>query len=217
MGARLRARLTYANAMSTIALFVALGGVSYAATQLPPGSVGTKQLRDQAVTGRKVAASTLGMRVVSQQTRTTLGAIRVRYATAATEAGSPHTLFRLGGVRLEAACRQTAPGASTDLVFYATAAEATTLDDTFGNDTGTDPHTPGAVTAGTLRFDLPAHVRTQLGGPGPDSTHYFRNAATAIFTSHSHTVVATIIAIADGTTGRCSANGAAYLADVISS
>ncbi|HVG68273.1 MAG TPA: hypothetical protein VM785_08750, partial [Gaiellales bacterium] len=60
----------------------------------------------------------------------------------------------------------------------------------------------------TLRFDLPAHVRTQLGGPGPDSTHYFRNAATAIFTSHSHTVVATIIAIADGTTGRCSANGA---------
>ena len=55
MGARLRARLTYANAMSTIALFVALGGVSYAATQLPPGSVGTKQLRDHAVTGRKVS------------------------------------------------------------------------------------------------------------------------------------------------------------------
>ena len=87
MGTRLRTRLTYANAMSTIALFVALGGVSYAATQLPPGSVGTKQLRDQAVTGRKVATSTLGMRVVSQQTRTTLGAIRVRYAAAATEAG----------------------------------------------------------------------------------------------------------------------------------
>ena len=94
---------------------------------------------------------------------------------------------------------------------------ATTLDDTFGNDTGTDPHTPGAVTAGTLRFDLPAGVRTQLGGPGPDPTHYFRNAATAIFTSRSHTVVGTIIAIADGTTGRCSANGAAYLADVVAS
>ena len=99
MGARLRARLTYANAMSTIALFVALGGVSYAATLLPPGSVGTKQIRGRAVTGRKVATSTLGMRVVSQQTRTALGAIRVRYAAAATESGSPRTLFRLGGVR----------------------------------------------------------------------------------------------------------------------
>ena len=106
MGARLRARLTYANAMSTIALFVALGGVSYAATQLPPGSVGTKQIRGRAVTGRKVATSTLGMRVVSQQTRSALGAIRVRYAAAATESGSPRTLFRLGGVRLEAGCRQ---------------------------------------------------------------------------------------------------------------
>ena len=96
--------------MSTIALFVALGGVSYAATQLPPGSVGTKQLRDQAVTGRKVATSTLGMRVVSQQTRTTLGAIRVRYAAAATEAGSPRTLFRLGGITSRSGLPADGPG-----------------------------------------------------------------------------------------------------------
>ena len=216
MGARLRARLTYANAMSTIALFVALGGVSYAATQLPPGSVGTKQLRDKAVTGRKVATSTLGIRGMSQQTKTSLGAVRIRYSNAATESGSARTLFRLGGLKLEATCQRTAPGSDTNLVFYATGSQAMTLDDTFGNDSGTDPHSPGAVTAGTLRFDLPAHQRTQLGGPGPDAGHYFRNAATAIFTSSSHTIVATIIAIADGTTGHCSANGAAYVADVIS-
>ena len=41
---QLRQRLTFANVVSCIALFVALGGVSYAATQLPKNSVGAKQL-----------------------------------------------------------------------------------------------------------------------------------------------------------------------------
>ena len=43
------------NAISLIALFVALGGTSYAAFSLPAGSVGTKQLRNGAVTSRKIA------------------------------------------------------------------------------------------------------------------------------------------------------------------
>ena len=42
-------RPTYANVMSSIALFVALGGASYAASSVAPGSVGTKQLRNGAV------------------------------------------------------------------------------------------------------------------------------------------------------------------------
>jgi hypothetical protein len=40
--------------MGIIALFVALGGTSYAATQLPPNSVGTKQIRAGAVTATKI-------------------------------------------------------------------------------------------------------------------------------------------------------------------
>jgi len=47
--------LTYANAAATIALFVALGGTSYAALSLPAGSVGTRQLRSGAVTEAKLA------------------------------------------------------------------------------------------------------------------------------------------------------------------
>jgi hypothetical protein len=50
-----RPRLSYANVASTLALVVALGGVSYAATELPAGSVGTKQLQDNAVISRKIA------------------------------------------------------------------------------------------------------------------------------------------------------------------
>jgi hypothetical protein len=42
-----------------IALFTALGGVSYAAVKLPANSVGTKQLKNGAVTGRKVKPNSL--------------------------------------------------------------------------------------------------------------------------------------------------------------
>jgi hypothetical protein len=49
-------RLTYANVVATLALFVALGGGAYAATQLKKNSVGTKQLKNGAVTEAKLAA-----------------------------------------------------------------------------------------------------------------------------------------------------------------
>lgn len=72
-------KLTYANVVATIALFIALGGASYAAVRVPKNSVGTKQLkknavgikqlkkgavgaeqlRDNAVTGAKVADRSL--------------------------------------------------------------------------------------------------------------------------------------------------------------
>ncbi len=53
----MRRRLTYANVMSTIAVFIALGGVSYAVIRLPANSVGTKQLKAHAVTKGKLAKS----------------------------------------------------------------------------------------------------------------------------------------------------------------
>ena len=55
MLARIRDRLTYANVISTLALFAALGGGAYAAVQLPPKSVGTKQLKNKAVKRSKIA------------------------------------------------------------------------------------------------------------------------------------------------------------------
>lgn len=50
----IRARLSYANVTATLALFIALGGVSFAAVTLPANSVGSRQLRDSAVTSAKV-------------------------------------------------------------------------------------------------------------------------------------------------------------------
>lgn len=49
MGSRLRSKLNYANVTASLALFIALGGTGYAATQLPRNSVGAKQIRSNAV------------------------------------------------------------------------------------------------------------------------------------------------------------------------
>ncbi len=51
----IRQRLTYANVIATLALFLALGGAAVAATQLPRNSVGTGQLKPEAVTAGKIA------------------------------------------------------------------------------------------------------------------------------------------------------------------
>jgi hypothetical protein len=46
---RFRPRLTYANVVATIALFIALGGASYAAIKLPKNSVKAPQIAPNAV------------------------------------------------------------------------------------------------------------------------------------------------------------------------
>lgn len=52
---KVRQRLSYANVMSTIAVFLVLGGgAAFAATQLPKNSVGTKQLKKNAVATAKL-------------------------------------------------------------------------------------------------------------------------------------------------------------------
>jgi hypothetical protein len=53
---KFRARLTFANVVACMALFIALGGVGYAATKLPRNSVGSKQLKNGAVTSVKLKA-----------------------------------------------------------------------------------------------------------------------------------------------------------------
>jgi hypothetical protein len=54
-----RLRFSYANVVSTVCLFVVLGGGAWAATQLEPNSVGTVQLRSDAVVTQKVRDGTL--------------------------------------------------------------------------------------------------------------------------------------------------------------
>ena len=51
---QLRKRLTYSNVMSSIAVFLVLGGATAFAAGLAKNSVGSKQLKKNAVTSAKI-------------------------------------------------------------------------------------------------------------------------------------------------------------------
>ena len=70
--AALRGRLTYANVTASLALFVALGGTSYAAITLPRNSVGPKQIRTNAVRSAEIRDRTIKLADISRSTRTSL-------------------------------------------------------------------------------------------------------------------------------------------------
>lgn len=56
---RISKRLSFANVISMVALFVALGGTGYAASTLAKNSVGSKQIKSNAVTSSKVKNGSL--------------------------------------------------------------------------------------------------------------------------------------------------------------
>ncbi|MBJ7353272.1 MAG: hypothetical protein JHC98_00465 [Thermoleophilaceae bacterium] len=89
----IRRHITFANLAASLALFLALGGVSYAAATLPAKSVGTKQLKKNSVTSAKLKNRTITASDIRSNTLTgnqvneaTLGT--VPRAAGADQAGS---------------------------------------------------------------------------------------------------------------------------------
>lgn len=66
---RMRHRLTYANVTATLALFVALGGTSYAAATLARNSVGKSQIRSGAVRSDEIRNGTIKLRDIAGDAR----------------------------------------------------------------------------------------------------------------------------------------------------
>ena len=64
-------RLTYANVTATLALFIVLGGTSYAALTLPRNSVGATQIRARAVGNSEIRPSAVTSRSIRNRTITT--------------------------------------------------------------------------------------------------------------------------------------------------
>jgi|SRR5215216_484450 len=79
---RIRSQLSYANVMATVAVFIALGGTSYAVSQLPrnsvgapqirTGAVGNSELRSGAVRSKHIKNRSIGLRDVSIAARRSL-------------------------------------------------------------------------------------------------------------------------------------------------
>jgi len=128
---RLRRHLTFANVVACLALFVALGGASYAATQLPKSSVGAKQLKNGAVSAAKLKAKAV--------TAAKLGAGAV--GTAALADGA------VTGAKVSAGTLGTVPSATR----AATAADAATLQ---GRPASAFVQGEGQILGNTLQLNL---------------------------------------------------------------
>ena len=78
MLARIRSSLTYANVMATVAVFVALGGTSYA---VATGSIGSRELENGGVRGKDIRDRTIRVRDL-RDPRALLGAgLEIRSAS----------------------------------------------------------------------------------------------------------------------------------------
>src|SRR5215218_5468946 len=61
---RIRSHVTFANVMAAIAVFIAIGGTSYAAMSLPRNSVGERELKNRAVGAREIQSGAVGSRAI---------------------------------------------------------------------------------------------------------------------------------------------------------
>lgn len=61
---RIRRHASYANVMASIAVFVAIGGTSYAAITLPRNSVGERQIKARAVGAKALQRGAVGTRAL---------------------------------------------------------------------------------------------------------------------------------------------------------
>ena len=64
---RLPSTLSYANIVSTLCLFLLLGGTAYATLSLPKNSVGSKQLKPNSVTSTKIKPRSLATSDLSRK------------------------------------------------------------------------------------------------------------------------------------------------------
>ena len=125
MLSHVRARLTFANVMATMAVFIVLGGGAYGVIQtkqLGKGSVTTKKLHNGAVTGKKVRKNTLtGKQINESKLGTVPNAAKVNGSTVRQihyrqlQGTAPVTLFSIAGLTVTASCP-----AGTEVVLDAT-------------------------------------------------------------------------------------------------
>jgi hypothetical protein len=193
---RILGRLTYSNVIATIALFVALGGGAYAVT-VGKHSVGTKQLKKNAVIDKKVRRNALTGRSINESklgtvpNSSTVGGNSVQEIHYRGAQGSgTKTLFTVAGLTVTADC----PTAGNDFVTI----NATT--DTNGSIIGLGqvqggfmPGVDNVFNVGVVQsFPVDDTATTLSYGRGPNATP----VVTANFLANKHT-----------TTGTCSVVG----------
>lgn len=181
MGA-LRQRLTYANVMATVAVFLALGGGAYAAVALPRNSVGQRQLRTGSVGASELKMGAVRSRAVKDRS---LGVVDL--STSARQslrgqqgpAGAPGVPFRAviassgDPAAGNAAGVQHAPGSNEYLVRFASDVSACTAIATLGNTAAEAAQVPpaGRITVSPAQGAVLVRTYDAAGGPAAASFH----------------------------------------------
>ena len=126
---------TYSEATATFALFIALGGTSYAVTSLPARSVGSSQLKSGSVTAAKLHAQAVGAAAVALDSLTgkqideaSLAEVpRAKVATSASTAATATTaISAASATTAKAADSATTAGTATTAITASTAVTAAT-------------------------------------------------------------------------------------------
>jgi hypothetical protein len=133
---------TYSEATATLALFIALGGTSYAVTSLPASSVGSSQLKTGSVTAAKLHAHAVSAVAVA------LDSLTGKQIDEASLAEVP---------RAKVATSANTASSATTAISAASATTAKTAD--------------SATTAATAVTAATATNATMLGGAPPSSYH----------------------------------------------
>jgi hypothetical protein len=187
----LRRRPSAPLVISFVALFVALGGVGYAATQLPPNSVGTSQLQNGSVGNWKLKLNSVGTRKIingsvgAKQVNSSQVQLRVGTACSAgavkaiapsgsvtctptlpNEIGTSASPVTLGTSATQVATQSLAAGSSYLVLAYPHAvisgsAQGVEVDCTLSVPAGTA--TPATPTSTTKSLAVDLGTRTQAG------------------------------------------------------
>jgi hypothetical protein len=214
--------------MASAAVFLALGGVGYAAGVVPNDSVGRSQIRPGAVGTRQLAPASVTPSRLSRELRRRIdrrarrgprgfrgragangvGATRINYDAAAQASPTYTTILQTPALRLRAAC--ITQGGDVGIAMKALASENTIGQDNFTFDNGSDPHQPAAGGGGNLQIDLAANVEKDLGGVGSQGgSGYGRAVATVVLAGARNTTILVAATIANADTHRCTITGSA--------
>lgn len=104
------------NAIAYLALFLVLGGTSYAAIQLPSNSVGTRQLRNGAVTLTKISSNAQAALQGAQGPKGDPGPGAAGFDAAVLEDGNYHQELANGDFQLGVTCKPNDGGFALDIV-----------------------------------------------------------------------------------------------------
>ncbi|HVS98949.1 MAG TPA: hypothetical protein VHE08_00380 [Solirubrobacterales bacterium] len=174
----LRRHLTYANVVSTLCLFILLGGAAYAGTQIPNGSVGPNKLKAEAVTKAKLHANAVNSKKVVDGSLTgsdidssTLGTVpRAEYAYHAGSADEATRASSADNSNHASSADSSNHASSADNASHASSADNATNASNAANAEKLDGHSPsefGPVLVTTSEeFELQAEAEIYFSVSG---------------------------------------------------